>query len=211
MLEIIPNWHPVLVHFTIGLFATATGLFCLGTVFIQKSWGETVLKAAHINLWIGAAITVLTLLAGWNAYNAVTHDTASHLAMTDHRNWAFVTAGLYFIATFWSLSTYKKTAKVKILFLILLVTAFGLLATTGYKGGEVVYRYGIGVMSMPVPSEDGSHASHEHETPTKEAKEPQDQMQKTTGSDIIEAERDTHDDHSTHEHGAPKKEVKTND
>jgi len=59
MLEIIPNWHPVLVHFTIGLFATATGLFCLGTVFIQKSWGETVLKAAHINLWIGAAITVL--------------------------------------------------------------------------------------------------------------------------------------------------------
>ena len=64
---------------------------------------------------------------------------------------------------------------------------------------------------MPVPSEDGSHASHEHETHTKEAKIPQEQMQKTTGSDVIEAERDTHDDHSTHEHGAPKQEVKTND
>jgi hypothetical protein len=36
-------------------------------------------------------------------------------------------------------------------------------------------------------------------------------MQKTTGADIIEAERDTHDDHSTHEHEAPKQEVKTND
>ena len=32
MLEIIPNWHPILVHFTIGLFATATGLFLWGTV-----------------------------------------------------------------------------------------------------------------------------------------------------------------------------------
>ena len=58
MLEIIPNWHPILVHFTIGLFATSTGLFLWGTVFIEKSWGETVLKAAHINLWIGAAINV---------------------------------------------------------------------------------------------------------------------------------------------------------
>ena len=210
MLEIIPNWHPMLVHFTIGLFATATGLFLWGTVFIKKSWGETVLKAAHINLWIGAAITVLTLLAGWNAYNTVTHDTASHLAMTDHRNWAFATAGLFFIVTLWSLSTYRKTVKVKIVFLILLVTAFGLLATTGYKGGEVVYRHGIGVMSMPVPSEDGSHASHEHETHTKEEKESQEQIKKI-GSDIIDAEKDTHDDHSTHKHGAPEKEVKTND
>jgi len=92
----------------------------------------------------------------------------------------------------------------------LLVTAFGLLATTGYKGGEVVYRHGIGVMSMPVPSEDGSHASHEHETHTKEEKETQEQIKKI-GSDIIDAEKDTHDDHSTHEHGAPKQEVKTNE
>ena len=92
----------------------------------------------------------------------------------------------------------------------MLVTAFGLLATTGYKGGEVVYRHGIGIMSMPVPSEDGSHASHEHETHTKEEKETQEQIKKI-GSDIIDAEKDTHDDHSTHEHGAPKQEVKTND
>ena len=56
----------------------------------------------------------------------------------------------------------------------------------------------------------GSYASHEHETHTKEEKETQEQIKKI-GSDIIDAEKDTHDDHSTHEHGAPKQEVKTND
>ena len=27
MIEIIPNWHPVLVHFTIGLLAISTALY----------------------------------------------------------------------------------------------------------------------------------------------------------------------------------------
>ena len=37
-----------------------------------------------------------------------------------------------------------------------------LLLTTSYKGGEVVYRYGIGVISLPKVHNDGGHDSHSH-------------------------------------------------
>jgi len=162
MIEIIPNWHPILVHFTIALFATSTGLFFLGSAFSKKSWGETLLRVAHVNLWMGAAITVLTLFAGWDAYNTVTHDAPSHAAMTDHRNWAFATAALFGVVTVWSLLTNRKTVKVGKLFLLTILIAATLLAATGYKGGEAVYRYGLGVMSMPKVSGDGGHGSHSH-------------------------------------------------
>lgn len=35
MIEIIPNWHPILVHFTIALFITAV-LFYLGRCLLPR-------------------------------------------------------------------------------------------------------------------------------------------------------------------------------
>jgi hypothetical protein len=38
-----------------------------------------------------------------------------------------------------------------------------LVAVTGFKGGEVVYRYGLGVMSLPEVSEASKNGDgHEH-------------------------------------------------
>ena len=84
MIEVIPNWHPIFVHFTIGLLLVSTLLYVVG--FTLKC--ENLLIAARLNLWLGSLITIATVLAGLNAYNTVAHDSASHLAMTDHRNWA---------------------------------------------------------------------------------------------------------------------------
>jgi len=196
MVEIIPNWHPILVHFTIALFAIATGLFFLGSIFSQKPWSETLLKTAHINLWIGAAITVLTLLAGWDAYNTVMHDTPSHAAMTNHRNWALTTAVLFFVITFWSLLTYRKTIRVGVLFLILITVASGLLATASYKGGEVVYRYGIGVLSMPKATRDGGHLHGEENNHGNHSSESSEQNNESKDSDY--GKEKPHDDDHTH-------------
>lgn len=33
MIEIIPNWHPIFVHFTIGLFTAAFGFSILAFLF----------------------------------------------------------------------------------------------------------------------------------------------------------------------------------
>ena len=156
--EIIPNWHPVFVHFTIALLSTATLLFLAGKV----TKNETLTKAGHINLWLGALITIGTVAMGFYAYNTVAHDGPSHAAMTDHKNWALPTAGAFIVLALWSAATYRKTIQVGTLFLALMIAASGSLAVTGFKGGEAVYRYGLGVMSMPQVAGDGGHGSHEH-------------------------------------------------
>ena len=91
MIEIIPNWHPVFVHFTVAMFSLSTLFYVLSHITanseLQKQW----LIVAKWNLWLGAVISIITVAAGWQAYNSVAHYTPSHLAMTDHRNWAMAT------------------------------------------------------------------------------------------------------------------------
>lgn len=170
MIEIIPNWHPIFVHFTIALFSVSALLFCISYPMRKKKWGAFLLSAAYINLWAGALFTIATLIAGWYAYNTVAHDTASHAAMTDHRNWALFTAGLWGVLALWSVFLFIKK-QINMIFIGFILVASGLLATTGYKGGEIVYRYGLGVMSLPQTDSHGHQAgsedSHGHDNGNK--------------------------------------------
>ena len=155
MIEIIPNWHPIFVHFTVALFFVSAALFIVETLSpVGGGWRLTCLIVARWNLWIGAGITVITLLLGWQAYNSVTHDTPSHAAMTDHRNWAFFTAGFFALLTLWSIIL-RKNRHGNRLFTLLIFFAAIMLGTTAFKGGEIVFRYGLGVMSMPKSEGDG--------------------------------------------------------
>lgn len=148
MFEIIPNWHPIFVHFTVALLSLAVGLFLLTPLVrppLRTQW-ETV---ARWSLWFGAGFTVLTVLTGIDAYNTVAHDTPSHAAMTDHRNWAVVTAGLFLALAIWSVVCVRRGLPHGPLFAVAIVVAGGSLASTAWRGGEVVFRYGLGVMSLP--------------------------------------------------------------
>ena len=160
MIEIIPNWHPLLVHFTIALFSTAILLFLANAFLSETEWGDNFLIAAKLNLWLGAGISILTAFAGWYAYNTVDHDTPSHAAMTDHPNWALVTLAVFFVITVWSILSKKIRQKPNVIFLVLCLIGGGLLMTAGFKGAESVYRFGLGVMSLPKVEGEG-HA-HEH-------------------------------------------------
>lgn len=157
MLEIIPNWHPIFVHFTIGLFGAATLFYCVGWM-LQK---EILLSVGKWNLWLGTLLTIGTVLVGLDAYNTVAHDAASHAAMTDHKNWALTTSAVFLVLALWSLYQHRKKTHVTIVFLIALLAAAGLLAVTGYKGGEVVYRHGIGVMKIPASINDNHHQAQD--------------------------------------------------
>ena len=157
-IEIIPNWHPIFVHFTVALLSISA-LFYLAGLVLRK---PNLLVVARWNLWIGAGITVGTVLAGFYAYNTVAHDGPSHAAMTDHKNWALVTASIFGVLAIWSLAKHRGAKSVSSGFVILILLASGLLAVTGYKGGEVVYRHGMGVMRMPEISGDGGHGGHAH-------------------------------------------------
>ncbi len=171
MIEIIPNWHPLLVHFTVGLLSTSV-LFYLASAVLSRtnSWKQQWLNMANWSLWSGCLFAIATAIAGWLAYNSVAHDSASHAAMTLHRNWALPTASIFLLLGLWAIFIARKDRRPGFLFLTFSIIAAGLLMVTGWLGAEAVYRYGLGVQSLPVVTEgaDGHNHSHgsEHDEPT---------------------------------------------
>ena len=157
-MEVIPNWHPIFVHFTVALLSISALLYLAGLTLKKPH----LLIAARWNLWIGAVITIGTVIAGLDAYNNVAHDSASHAAMTDHKQWALVTAAIFITLAAWSVWKHRGAKTVRPVFVALILVASILLGITGHKGGEVVYRHGTGVMRMPVIEGDGGHDSHSH-------------------------------------------------
>lgn len=163
MIDIIPNWHPVFVHFTIGLLGISVLMFVTGLIIRERRYRHYVDIMAVGSLWLGTIFGIITAIAGWIAYNSVVHDTPSHAAMTIHRNWALGTLSVFMLVTLWSVFHVrrKKTSRHHSGFIFVIVLSGGLLATTGWYGGEAVYRYGLGVMSMPKP-ETGGAGGHSH-------------------------------------------------
>lgn len=165
MIEIIPNWHPVFVHFTVALWSLAA-LFNLSMPLIKSpSLHEQWVILARWNLWMGTAFGVVTAIFGWLAFNSVVHDTPSHEAMSEHRNWAVSTLTLFLILTGWSVWRYRRKATATpVTFLVAMLLALVLLLTTAWHGAEVVYRYGIGVKSLPkVEATSGEGMAHDHD------------------------------------------------
>ncbi len=201
MIEVIPNWHPMLVHFTIALFISAWLFYLLAAVGASRDtlagqWRIT----ARWSLWLGALFTIATVLAGWDAYNSVAHDEASHRAMTEHRDWALVTAGLFFVLALWLGWRMRSGRREGPSFLVALTVAVVLLAATAWRGGELVYRHGLGVMSLPSSGEH-DHAAHDHAHPGGEAApmEVPDEASGETQAPMHDDGHD-HDDHDHHDH-----------
>lgn len=159
MIEIIPNWHPVFVHFTVSLWVVAAVTHLLSRFTHNGELVKQLMLVTRWNLRLGMGFTLLTVVAGWYAYSTVAHDAPSHIAMTVHRNWAMATFALFLGIAGWEYFLSRRTAK-NWLFTGLLVIATGLLLSTAWHGGELVYRYGLGVRSLPQP--EGLEHNHEH-------------------------------------------------
>jgi len=163
MIEIIPNWHPIFVHFTVALWSLAIVFNLVAPLLPEGKTRQDWLCLARWNIWLGTAFGVITATAGWFAYNSVLHDATSHVAMTNHRNWALVTLGFFVLLTAWSIWCARHDRLPGKLFLAGLVIGGALLAGTAWRGAEVVYRYGVGVMSLPKPEVEG-HSHHHDDT-----------------------------------------------
>jgi len=167
MIQIIPNVHPIFVHFTIALFSSSVGFYVLSYLLGHlKTKPRAILLATEFEivgrwcLWAAALITIGTLLAGDQAYDTVKHDAISHVAMNEHRNWALSTATCIFLMTLWSFWRYYKRKIVTISFVIGLLIIQGMLVSTAWHGAELVFRYGLGVISLPQAEEVGHHHHH---------------------------------------------------
>lgn len=160
-LKIIPNLHPAIVHFPIALTLLAL-FFGLSARTLRAHSAVPFLAAAgHFTLWLAAFGAIVAVVLGWLAFNSgMNHDDAGHAAMLLHRKWAIPTAlGLVLLAG-WDAWKCRINQVMSIPVLIYLLVLSGAIATTAWLGGEIVYRHGIGVMSIP-PAEGAGH-NHQH-------------------------------------------------
>lgn len=153
MIEIIPNWHPIFVNFTVALFSISllfyTASYLFNKLSVYKEISSELEIAARWCLLAVGLITIMTVIAGLYAANTVKHDHSAHLAIIAHRNWAFVTMIGILFSTIWSLWQVSKQKTITALFIIALCIVEGLLLSTAWHGAEVVFRHGVGVMSLP--------------------------------------------------------------
>jgi len=198
MVEIIPNWHPLLVHFTLGLLVTAVLFYWAGALLPKSSpWKQQWLNMANWSLWTGCLFAIATATAGWLAYNSVAHDTPSHAAMTLHRNWALPTAAFFLLLGLWAIILANKGRRPGFLFLTFSLTAAGVLMVTGWLGAEAVYRYGLGVKSLPAVAAGADGHNHSHNALHDVADAAEHNHTTTEMEQMMSQE-----DHDQHDHGS---------
>jgi uncharacterized membrane protein/ketosteroid isomerase-like protein len=157
MIEIIPNWHPIWVHFAIALLTTGAGIYLLLGWKGRNS--GTPLNAMIVARWmlcLGAAAGLVALLTGYLASTSVAHDDLAHANMMVHRNWAYASTTIFVVA---AILEFIRRNQVRASFLsaLLLVAGGFTLVMTGLEGAENVYEHGLGVQRLPVLS------THEHD------------------------------------------------
>lgn len=172
--QIIPNLHPAVVHFPIALTIVAFILGLTARLFRQSASSTSLAAAGSYVLILAAVSAVAAVGFGWLAFNSImNHDDAGHAAMLLHRAWAIPTAvGLVLVAIWHSLKS-RQDSPMSIPVLVCLAGLSLSVATTAWLGGEVVYRHGIGVLSLPA-SGSHHHAGHHHGEASESANPAQD-------------------------------------
>ncbi|OQW68708.1 MAG: hypothetical protein BVN34_08520 [Proteobacteria bacterium ST_bin12] len=188
--QIIPNFHPIVVHFPIAL--TIVSFLLSFAAYVRRNHPDSsqLAAAGHFTLWLAAIGAATAVLFGWLAFNSITnHDDAGHAAMLLHRSWAIPTAvGLILLAS-WDALKYRVNELISVPMLLLLFLLSQAIAITGWLGGEVVYRHGVGVLSIPSSSNSG----HVHNEGVVESA-----MPNQTASE--HADKDNHKEGESHAH-----------
>lgn len=161
MPEILPNLHPLMVHFPIALIAVSAVFHIAAIATRGKSCVTHCAILAHTTLWLGALAALPTVLFGWLAFNSVNHDEAGHVAMLAHRTWALATLAVLVVLAGWDAWRSKVDTVPAWWFAGAVIGAWGMVATTAWHGGELVYRHGLGVLSLPA-AESGQGDGHAH-------------------------------------------------
>jgi len=199
MIEALGHLHPVLIHFPLALLISG-GLFSLGSRLIRQDGTRNAFRAVGLwNFRLGALALVPALLTGWAAYQTVAHDAPSHAAMTIHRNWAVATGAVFLGLVLLAWRERDRNWPGGWLSGFLLLAGLALLGITGFLGGNLVYRHGLGVQSLPVSEGEGHlHGSEGH--PHGEAQE------RTDAKPPPQSERPTKTPPKPHPHdGTPHK------
>jgi uncharacterized membrane protein len=156
MFSSLPNVHPFLVHFPVALF-TVSLLLDVGVVAgFRRLWAD---RMALFGFGASALTSLATAWSGKLAADSLTPalDEGAQAAVSSHGDWAFATVVLFFLVALVRVeaswrdreSPSPRLNRARLLALPLALLAEACLLATAGRGGDLVYRHGVGVISRP--------------------------------------------------------------
>jgi uncharacterized membrane protein len=144
-MQLVPGWHPLIVHFPLALIATAAACLSMARALPAQQHAGTLAVVGTWTLGFGTVGLFLALGSGLAAVIDLQVEAAAHRAITAHVKSAVVTTVLVLLAAVWRCAGVAPDARPSWVFLLVMWVATSSLVVTGYRGGQNVYRYGVGV------------------------------------------------------------------
>jgi len=141
-------WHPIVVHFPLALVTVAVILFIAARLLRNDALAATLAIVGTWNLCLGAVAAVFALATGLAAVLDLDVGAEVHRAISLHMKWAMFTTLLLVLLSVWRGAGTRQVSRPSWVFLIVLVAAAAALIVAGYRGGENVYQYGVGVKKI---------------------------------------------------------------
>jgi uncharacterized membrane protein len=148
----LPEWHPMVVHFPLALGVSAAVLLLAARLVRDAHHAATLATVGTWNLCLGAFAALFALGTGLAAVADLQVDTAAHLAISLHLRWAIFTTLALLLLAVWRGAGNAHNSRPAWAFLVVLLATTAALVVTGYRGGQNVYRYGIGVHALIAPA-----------------------------------------------------------
>ena len=135
----------MVVHFPLALVVTAALLLVAARLLRQERHAAILATVGTWNLCLGAVAALFGLATGLAAVMDLHVSAAAHQAISLHVKWAIFTSLALVLLAVWRGAGVAQESRPSWLFTVVLVAATAALVVTGYRGGENVYAYGIGV------------------------------------------------------------------
>ncbi len=132
-------WHPMMVHFPIALIVLAN-LMEMGSLLLKReSWHLT---AKHLFI-VAAIFTPLAVGSGWLEHEKL---KISHPVMKSHELLGFLTWAIIWVGgIIWLWAQRQNLKWARLVFILTLAVALGMVVSTAHYGGKLVFEYGVGV------------------------------------------------------------------
>ena len=144
-MTILPGWHPIVVHFPLGLVMTGALLLLAARILRQERHAATLATVGSWNLCLGAFAALVAQATGLAATLHLQVGPAAHQAISLHMRWAMFTTLALLLLAVWRGAGSAQESRPSWIFIVILLAATAALVVTGYRGGQNVYRHGVGV------------------------------------------------------------------
>jgi uncharacterized membrane protein len=147
-----PSWHPLVAHFPLALVFTATPLLLAARLLRGEAAAATAATVGTWNLCIGAIAALFALATGLGAVLDLNVGAAAHQAISLHMRWAMLATLILVSLAVWRGASTAARSRPSWGFIVVLLAATAALGITGYRGGQNVYEFGVGVKRVAVRS-----------------------------------------------------------